>query len=141
MYPDLRLAPPLKSQPVRFEGLAGDDHPIVHLDMEMITNRYAGWVVDVQDETSVGSGGVDGRVQDETGVVDAEERRAAVDHATLQVHLDQRRRRHFVVQQAERVQQKVLLLARHSSLSIEFFLCSILGHGGPRPPPPAPPPY
>lgn len=56
------------------------------------------------------------RVQPEAGLVDAEVGAAAVDEVSVERHLDQTARRHLVVEQPERVDEEVLLIAGHARL-------------------------
>ena len=72
--------------------------------------------VRVEDAADVGPRLVHARVEPEAGLVDAEERAAAVDEAAVESHLDQAARRHLVVEQPERVDQEVLVLAGHARL-------------------------
>ena len=72
--------------------------------------------VRVEDAADVGPRLVNARVEPEAGLVDAEERAAAVDEAAVERHLHQAARRHLVVEQPERVDQEVLVLAGHARL-------------------------
>ena len=72
--------------------------------------------VRVEDAADVGARRVYARVEAEAGLVDAEDRAAAVDEAAVERHLDQAAGGHLVVEQSERVDQEVLVLAGHARL-------------------------
>ena len=66
---------------------------------------------------------VNGRVEDEAGLVDAVRGGAGVDHVACRVDLDQARGAHLAIRQTERVDQKVLailgrpdLISRHKQV-------------------------
>ena len=64
----------------------------------------------MKDAPYVGPGGMDGRVEAEAGLVDAEVGGARVDHLALHVHLEEAGRGHLVVEHAVRHDEEVLQL-------------------------------
>ena len=66
----------------------------------------------------VWSCGVDGRMEHESGNIDAKVGRSCFDDGALHVHLDQARSRDLVVKHAERIEQEMLSILSNANLKL-----------------------
>ena len=87
-----------------------------NLSVCLYTYGDGGRGVYVDDGAHVGAGSVDGAVQREAGLVDAQRGGARVQNLPLHVHLDQAGRRDLRVQQPKRVDQEVLMVHADTQL-------------------------